>query len=202
MAAPRGRRGRPSRHPTAHVRPGIQHPDPHTLTHLGLEREGGVLVKDSAGSSFALGDMCSHADISLSEGFVEGDALECWAHGGRFDLSTGRARTLPASEPVPVYQLTTVDGDVSVDVSNQVDVSAHVASTEGLLDPGSAQAGCGSPGLGSGWVRLAWTRISQRRSPTHRSSSSAAPQCTGEAARMVSSGWRRRRGRATARGPS
>ena len=87
-----------------------------------------ALVKDSAGNCFALGDMCSHADISLSDGFVEGDDLECWAHGGRFELSTGRARTLPASEPVPVYPLTIVDGDVYVDVSVQVDVSAYEAS--------------------------------------------------------------------------
>ena len=86
-----------------------------------------ALVKDSAGNCFALGDMCSHADISLSDGFVEGDDLECWAHGGRFELATGRARTLPASEPVPVYPLTIVDGDVYVDVSTQVDVSAYVA---------------------------------------------------------------------------
>ncbi|WP_277870389.1 MULTISPECIES: non-heme iron oxygenase ferredoxin subunit [Cryobacterium] len=88
-----------------------------------------ALVIDSVGNCFALGDMCSHADISLSDGFVEGDELECWAHGGRFELSTGRARTLPASEPVPVYQVTIVDGDVYVDVNNQVDMSAYRASS-------------------------------------------------------------------------
>ena len=70
------------------------------------------------------------------------------------------------------------------------------------VGPRGLDRGAARPRLCSGWVRLAWTRISQRRSPAHRSSSSAAPQCTGEAARMVSSGWRRRRGRATARGPS
>lgn len=74
-----------------------------------------ALVKDSDGNCFALGDACSHADISLSEGFVEGPALECWAHGAKFDLSTGRALTLPATSPVPVYALTIVDGDVYID---------------------------------------------------------------------------------------
>jgi len=82
-----------------------------------------ALVKDGAGNCFALGDMCSHADISLSDGFVEGDDLECWAHGGRFELATGRPRTLPASEPVPVYAVTLVNGDVFVDVHAPVDVS-------------------------------------------------------------------------------
>jgi 3-phenylpropionate/trans-cinnamate dioxygenase ferredoxin subunit len=74
-----------------------------------------ALVKDSDGNCYALGDACSHADISLSEGFVEGRELECWAHGGKFDLSTGRALTLPATSPVPVYALTIVDGDVYID---------------------------------------------------------------------------------------
>lgn len=81
-----------------------------------------ALVKDSAGNCFALGDMCSHADISLSDGFVDGDDLECWAHGGTFDLRTGRAKTLPASEPVPVYRLTVIDGDIWVDTTETVPV--------------------------------------------------------------------------------
>jgi 3-phenylpropionate/trans-cinnamate dioxygenase ferredoxin subunit len=45
---------------------------------------GGVpvaVVKDASGDVFAIGDTCTHGDISLAEGFVEGDTLECWAHG-------------------------------------------------------------------------------------------------------------------------
>lgn len=84
-----------------------------------------ALVKDSAGNCFALGDTCSHGDISLSEGFVEGDEIECWAHGGKFELATGAPRALPVSEPVPVYPLTIIDGDVYVDVTTQVDVSTY-----------------------------------------------------------------------------
>ena len=44
------------------------------------------IVKDSAGTIHAIGDTCTHGDISLSEGFVEGDTLECWAHGSAFSL--------------------------------------------------------------------------------------------------------------------
>ncbi|TAM68216.1 MAG: non-heme iron oxygenase ferredoxin subunit [Microbacteriaceae bacterium] len=73
-----------------------------------------ALVKDDNGTCHAIGDTCSHAEISLSEGFVEGSNLECWAHGARFDLNTGRALTLPATEPVPVYELSIVDGDIYV----------------------------------------------------------------------------------------
>ena len=74
-----------------------------------------AVVKDSAGVIHALGDTCTHGDISLSEGFVEGDTLECWAHGSKFSLKTGRPLTLPAYEPVPVYQVDLVDGDVFID---------------------------------------------------------------------------------------
>lgn len=61
---------------------------------------------------FALGDRCSHADISLSEGevLIEECALECWKHGSSFDLRTGEPQSLPATRAVPVYEVT-VEGD-------------------------------------------------------------------------------------------
>lgn len=76
-----------------------------------------ALVRDAAGSVFAIGDTCTHGDISLSEGFVEDDTLECWAHGSKFSLRTGKPLTLPAYEPVPVYQVELVDGDIYIDPS-------------------------------------------------------------------------------------
>lgn len=80
-----------------------------------------ALVKDSAGEIFAIGDTCTHGDISLSEGFVEGETIECWAHGSHFSLRTGQALTLPAYEPVPVYTVTLVDGDVYIDPTPRFD---------------------------------------------------------------------------------
>ncbi|MFB2556094.1 non-heme iron oxygenase ferredoxin subunit [Herbiconiux liangxiaofengii] len=79
---------------------------------------GGVaiaLVKDSAGECHAIGDTCTHGDISLAEGFVEDDTLECWAHGSKFSLETGKPLTLPAYEPVPVFAIEVVDGDIYID---------------------------------------------------------------------------------------
>ena len=63
---------------------------------------------------YALGDVCSHADVSLSNGFVEADdcAVECPKHGASFDLRTGAALTLPAIRPVPTYEVAVIDGDV------------------------------------------------------------------------------------------
>ena len=63
---------------------------------------------------YAIGDRCSHAEISLSEGDVFPDALEieCWKHGSSFSLVTGDPQSLPATKPVPVYDVTVDDGDV------------------------------------------------------------------------------------------
>jgi 3-phenylpropionate/trans-cinnamate dioxygenase ferredoxin subunit len=61
---------------------------------------------------YAVGDRCSHADFSLSEGEVWPDELEieCWKHGSTFSLETGEPQSLPATRPVPVYDVE-VDGD-------------------------------------------------------------------------------------------
>lgn len=57
---------------------------------------------------YAIGDTCSHADVSLSEGEVSEAAceIECWKHGSSFNLVTGEPQTLPATQPVPVYDVT------------------------------------------------------------------------------------------------
>ena len=61
---------------------------------------------------FAVGDRCSHEDFPMSDGEVwaEECELECAKHGSTFDLRTGAPCSLPATTPVPVYQLV-VDGD-------------------------------------------------------------------------------------------
>ncbi len=61
---------------------------------------------------YAVGDRCSHADFSLSEGEVWPDEveIECWKHGSTFSLKTGEPQSLPATRPVPVYDVR-VEGD-------------------------------------------------------------------------------------------
>lgn len=65
---------------------------------------------------YVIGDRCSHADFSLSEGEVDVDTghIECWKHGSSFSLETGEPDVLPATQPVPVYDVSVVDGDVVV----------------------------------------------------------------------------------------
>ena len=83
-----------------------------------------AVVKDAQGAVHAVGDTCTHGDISLSEGFVEGDTIECWAHGSMFSLTTGKPLTLPAYEPVPVYAVSVdADGVITIDPNEKVAVS-------------------------------------------------------------------------------
>lgn len=65
---------------------------------------------------YAIGDRCSHQDVSLSEGEVlcEDKQLECWKHGSAFSLEDGTPHALPATRPVPVYAARVVDGQIEV----------------------------------------------------------------------------------------
>jgi len=65
---------------------------------------------------FAVDDICSHAEVSLSEGDVEDGRVECWLHGSRFDLRTGKATSLPATEPIAVFPVKVEGDEVLVDV--------------------------------------------------------------------------------------
>jgi len=86
-----------------------------------LESIAIVIVKDADGAVHAIGDTCTHGDISLAEGFVEEDAIECWAHGSKFSLRTGKPLNLPAYEPVPVFEVSVdADGVVSIDPTRTV----------------------------------------------------------------------------------
>ena len=78
--------------------------------------EDGLAVVRIGDSVYALADRCSHRDVPLSTGEVEADEcqLVCSLHGAAFDLETGEALTLPATRPVPIYEIRVADGDVSV----------------------------------------------------------------------------------------
>ena len=75
---------------------------------------------------YAIHDVCSHANVALSEGEVVGGEIECWLHGSMFDLKTGRPSSLPATESVPVYPVK-IEGDdlyVAVKTAERRDAAA------------------------------------------------------------------------------
>jgi 3-phenylpropionate/trans-cinnamate dioxygenase ferredoxin subunit len=73
-----------------------------------------ICIARSQGEVFAISDICSHADVALSEGDVEDGTIECWLHGSRFDLRTGAPTGLPATKPVATYPVTVEGDDVLV----------------------------------------------------------------------------------------
>ena len=73
-----------------------------------LEVEAGrerIVLANVDGDVYALQNRCSHQDLPLSDGELEGDRLECLYHGARFDVCTGKAVGLPAIKPVPSYDV-------------------------------------------------------------------------------------------------
>ena len=76
-----------------------------------------IAVVHTQGEWFAVSDICSHADVSLAEGDIDGCTLECWLHGSRFDLRTGAPSGQPATTPVPTYPVTVEDDTVFVTVA-------------------------------------------------------------------------------------
>jgi 3-phenylpropionate/trans-cinnamate dioxygenase ferredoxin component len=63
---------------------------------------------------YAISELCSHAQISLAQGEVCGATIECWLHGSRFDLNTGKPANPPATDPIATYPVKVEDGDVYV----------------------------------------------------------------------------------------
>jgi 3-phenylpropionate/trans-cinnamate dioxygenase ferredoxin subunit len=76
-----------------------------------------IVLANVDGTVYALLDQCSHEDLPLSSGFLEGDRLECVWHGAQFDACSGRALSLPAIRPVKVFQVDIQGTDIRVDVS-------------------------------------------------------------------------------------
>jgi 3-phenylpropionate/trans-cinnamate dioxygenase ferredoxin component len=89
--------------------------EPGTATRVMVDGVAVALVR-IGDDVYAIGDVCSHAEVSLSGGEVWCDEkqLECPKHGSTFDLETGVPDTLPATQPVEVFDVRVEDGQVLV----------------------------------------------------------------------------------------
>lgn len=76
-----------------------------------------VAVARDGDEVFAIQNECSHAAVALSEGEVADCSVECWLHGSRFDLRTGKPIGPPATEPVATFPVEVRDTDVYVDTT-------------------------------------------------------------------------------------
>jgi 3-phenylpropionate/trans-cinnamate dioxygenase ferredoxin component len=75
-------------------------------------------VFNCGGELFAIEDRCSHDDGPLAEGEFDIGActVECPRHGSLFDLRTGRPKTLPAYQPVEIFEVRVEDDEVRVEI--------------------------------------------------------------------------------------
>jgi 3-phenylpropionate/trans-cinnamate dioxygenase ferredoxin component len=84
---------------------------------VGKHRIAVVRIGDDV---YAIGDRCTHQNISLAEGEVHAEdrTIECWKHGSEFSLETGEPLSLPATKAEPVYDVRIDDGDVVVTIGD------------------------------------------------------------------------------------
>ncbi len=77
-----------------------------------------IAVYFVCGRYYATDAICSHAYADLSEGWLDEDdcAVECPLHGSKFDLATGKARTLPATQPIRTYAVALEGVDIFIEV--------------------------------------------------------------------------------------
>jgi len=84
---------------------------------LKVEAAGQVLaVFNVDGEFYATDDLCTHGPGSLSEGYIEGDVVECNFHNGQFNIRTGEVVAPPCMIPIKTYPTRVEDGKVVIDV--------------------------------------------------------------------------------------
>ena len=84
---------------------------------MRIEKDGkSVCVAKIGDEVFAIDDTCTHSDASLSEGDITDFKIECWLHGAEFDLRTGQALTLPATQALETYAVKIDGNSVTVEI--------------------------------------------------------------------------------------
>jgi nitrite reductase/ring-hydroxylating ferredoxin subunit len=87
---------------------------PGSVMRVALEGLPPLAVFNLEGRFYVTDDTCTHGKASLAEGYVEGAAIECPWHGGRFDIASGQPTCLPAVEPITTYATTVVGDEVCI----------------------------------------------------------------------------------------
>jgi nitrite reductase/ring-hydroxylating ferredoxin subunit len=86
-------------------------------TALKVEKDGLVLaVFNVDGEFYVLDDQCTHGPGSLSEGYIEGDVVECNFHNGQFNIRTGEVVLPPCMIPMKTYPTSVENGKVVIEV--------------------------------------------------------------------------------------
>jgi 3-phenylpropionate/trans-cinnamate dioxygenase ferredoxin component len=91
-------------------------PNDLVVAHYLDDRKLRISIARVDGRLYAFDDLCTCADEAcpLSGGLLTGTTLMCQCHGSRFDIATGAVISGPATEPLNVYEVQEVDGDIRV----------------------------------------------------------------------------------------
>jgi 3-phenylpropionate/trans-cinnamate dioxygenase ferredoxin component len=73
-----------------------------------------IVIFNLAGKLFAIGDVCTHDNGPVGDGEIEETEIICPRHGGRFDIRTGKATSLPPVKDIPSYPVRVVDGMIEI----------------------------------------------------------------------------------------
>ncbi len=90
--------------------------EPGTARVVDVGGQSIALCRVEDGDLYAIENRCTHDDGPLGEGELDGDRIECPRHGALFDVTTGRAVTLPAIGRVRCYAVSLNDGQVQIEV--------------------------------------------------------------------------------------
>ena len=82
---------------------------------IGVEIAGrSIALYDADGDVFATDNICTHAYACLSDGWLDGEVIECPLHAARFDIRSGKVLDPPATEDLKTYPVRIVDGEIQV----------------------------------------------------------------------------------------
>ncbi len=82
---------------------------------IGVEVAGhSIALYDADGNLFATDNICTHAYACLSDGWLDGEVIECPLHAARFDVRSGKVLDPPATEDLKTYPVRIVDGEIQV----------------------------------------------------------------------------------------
>lgn len=73
-----------------------------------------VAIYNVDGEFYATSNICTHAIAILTDGYLEGDTVECALHGGCFNVKTGEATEFPCEEPLETYQVELNEGAIFI----------------------------------------------------------------------------------------
>lgn len=83
---------------------------------IAVDAEGlpPLAVYNVDGEFYATSNICTHSIAILTDGYLEGDIIECPLHGGAFCVKTGEPKHFPCEVPIETFELEIKDGEVFV----------------------------------------------------------------------------------------